>query len=253
MPLEKVILVYGITVRIAGGSVVAVSKKSSAVYIATWEFEQDPAQVAELAAKSDPESTRMPEFAGAVWLRRSAEFSVAKREDPQNGSGSEPTERVVEWIQWSRLCAQSQCELSVIKQIRTPGSRRHGHGELYSLKGVITGSGSDELEVTTGMRGVTFVMLGALERAQWACEFVMNEARENIRHLPGFIGAAFLLGSSSSRMAEIIRWESLDAFQAATNGNTRFREKIQEAGKYVDVDGASYVPLSERKTTPRGD
>jgi heme-degrading monooxygenase HmoA len=119
------------------------------------------------------------------------------------------------------------------------------HEGLYTVKGVVTASGSGDLDITPGAGGITLMLMGSSDKSAWACDFVMNEARENIRFLPGFIGGAFLLGQDGSRLAELVRWESMSAFRNATT-NERFRQRIAEAGSFGVIDGASYRALTER-------
>jgi heme-degrading monooxygenase HmoA len=180
-----------------------------------------------------------------MWLMRQPGFGP-----PQAGgeAADEPrAQRIVEWIQWTSAPSLPPSASSVIA-IASPaagvGGATREHEGLYTVKGVVTASGSAQLDVAPGAEGITLMLMGSSDRSAWACDFVMNEARENIRFLPGFIGGAFLLGHDGSRLVELIRWESMSAFRGATT-NERFRQRIAEAGSHAVVDGASYTALAE--------
>jgi hypothetical protein len=225
---------------------VAVSEQSPVVYVAAWEMEGDPAPVVASAAQKAAARGPEPEFAGAMWLTRQPGFG------PPQASGEAAdvpcTERIVEWIQWSSAPSLPLSALSVIATARPDagaGGATCEHEGLYTVKGVVTASGSGDLVITPGAGGITLMLMGSSDKSAWACDFVMDEARENIRFLPGFIGGAFLLGHDGSRLAELVRWESMSAFRNATT-NERFRQRIAEAGSLGVIDGASYRALAER-------
>lgn len=220
---------------------VAVSEQSPVVYVAAWETGGDPAPIVASAAEKAAGLGPAPGFAGAVWLTRQPGFG------PPQASGEAPdelrTQRIVEWIQWTSTPSPPPSALSVIASV-SPGGATCEHEGLYTVKGVVTASGSDDLDVTPCAEGFTLMLMGSSDRSAWACDFVMNEARQNIRFLPGFIGGAFLLGHDGSRLIELIRWESMSAFRNATT-NERFQQRIAEAATHAVVDGASYNALAE--------
>lgn len=228
---------------------VAVSERSPVVYIAVWEMEDDTAPVVAALVERTAGLSPTPEYAGAVWLTRRPDFTAPQATgEASTGTDKPRARRIVEWIQWTPGPGLPPSVPSVTQTV-APGAAVGGatrqHEEFYAVKGVVTASGSSELDVTPGTGGITLMLMGTSDRAAQACDFVMNEARENIRFLPGFIGGAFLLGHGGARMAELVRWESLAAFRNATTNNGRFRKRIEEAGNHAVVDGASYEILKE--------
>jgi heme-degrading monooxygenase HmoA len=229
--------------------VVAVSERSPVVYIAVWEMEGDTAPVVAALAERTAGLRPTPEYAGAVWLARRPDFTAPQATGEASAGTDKPrARRIVEWIQWTPGPGLPPPVPNVTETV-APGAAIGGatrqQEEFYAVKGVVTASGSSELDVTPGAGGITLMLMGTSDRAVQACDFVMNEARENIRFLPGFIGGAFLLGHGGARMAELVRWESLAAFRNATTNNGRFRKRIEEAGNHAVVDGASYEILKE--------
>ena len=68
-------------------------------------------------------------------------------------------------------------------------------------------------------------------------DFNVNETEQKIKHLPGFVSAAFLKSLDGTRVFEYVQWESLEHFQEALK-NPIFADhtiEVREAGE-DDVD-----------------
>lgn len=102
----------------------------------------------------------------------------------------------------------------------------------------------------SNLKGIIYITV-PIEKLQWMLDFNVNETEQKIKHLPGFVSAAFLKSLDGTRVFEYVQWKSLEYFQAALK-NPIFAEhtiEVREAGE-DDVDFYEVYYVDQRGMLP---
>lgn len=85
---------------------------------------------------------------------------------------------------------------------------------------------SKDQDVFTGM----VLMEASPDKLQRVLDIGIHHTEERIKHMPGFVGCAFLKSLDGERVTEYVQWESVDHIQAAFK-DPRFSEHLTEVRK----------------------
>ncbi|MFJ6730118.1 antibiotic biosynthesis monooxygenase family protein [Streptomyces sp. NPDC091281] len=214
-----------------------------AVHVAAWETTGDPAAVIAAARGGALRWDGLPGFAGAAWFTRRRDLHPVRRDgDAVPAPEGAAAARIVELVWWERPAghtATGAVDRAVASGALPDGRAVRVQGGLQHLQGIVTPSGAGEFTLGED-GGVTLVLLGESEDAAAALAYLMTAAEETVRFVPGFVGGAFLLAEDGTRLTEVIRWASPEAFRAAT-ADEGFRSALGRASAYVKVDGGVYT------------
>ncbi|MFC0041492.1 antibiotic biosynthesis monooxygenase family protein [Actinomadura rayongensis] len=119
-----------------------------------------------------------------------------------------------------------------------------GPDATHTVAEVITAGGAP-LVPAPGDGRTTLLNLITADRPSWALDFNVAETREHIRHLPGFVGTAFLTGRATGELIELVQWRDAADLRAAF-ADERFRAHVDTVRRAARTDVGRYEILPHR-------